>query len=156
MRPRWWFMDIFPDPMLVLVQVAPFLVLLAGLHVILFKPTLDYLDARRAATDGARAEAARMQGNAGAALDRYEQAVAAARAEIAELRASRRAQANEAHARRVALAREAAEAETRAAVEHLRVEVKTARAELPSRAAALATDMADRVLGRPLSREAGA
>jgi F-type H+-transporting ATPase subunit b len=156
MRPRWWFMDIFPDPMLVLVQLAPFLVLLAGLHVILFKPTLDYLEARQAATDGARAEAARLQGSSGAALDRYEQALTAARAEIAELRASRRAEANAVHARRVAQARAAAEAETRAAVERLRGEVETARTELPGRARTLAADMAERVLGRPLSREAGA
>lgn len=143
-------MNIFPDPMLVLVQVVPFLVLLAGLHVLLFKPMLDYLDVRHAATDGARAEAARLREATGAQLDRYEAAVTSARNEVAELRATRRAAAHAEHARRIVGARTEADGVVRGEVARLREETTAARQELSGRSRSLAQELARRVLGREL------
>ncbi len=147
-------MNIIPDPVLVAVQILPFLALMAGLHVILFKPMLAYLEQRHAATAGARAEAEKLQADSGAALDKVEATLAAARGEIAERRASTRATANAAHAEKVAAARSATDAQVAEALVRIREEAATARAQLGSDAGALANDMARQLLGRELSVEA--
>ena len=147
--PPRWSLHLFPDPVLVLVQLAPFLVLVAGLHVILFKPMLAYLLEREHHTAGARHEAASLQAKSAGQATRYEQAVAAARSEIIELRSSRRAVANAEYQKVVAAARAEADHEVQGAVERLRAESGTARGELKGNAAALAHDVAAQVLGRP-------
>jgi F0F1-type ATP synthase membrane subunit b/b' len=146
-------MHLFPDPVLVVVQLAPFLVLMVGLHLILFKPMLAFIEARHAATVGARAEAEKLQATAGEQVGRYEAAVASARAEIAELRTARRAAANSEYARVVGAAREAADGQVAEAVKRLRVEHASARDEMSVSARALANDAAAQVLGRPLTQQ---
>ncbi len=147
-------MNIVPDPILVAVQILPFLVLMTGLHLILFKPMLAYLDRRKAATVGARAEAAALQAQSGAALDRYEHALTAARAEIADIRAGARAEANAAHAAKVAAARAEVDARVGAALVQLRADATAARSGLGSQAQGIAADVARQVLGRELTVEA--
>ena len=46
-------MNIVPDPMLTALQAVPFAITLGALHVILFKPMLEYLGEREEAIDGA-------------------------------------------------------------------------------------------------------
>jgi F-type H+-transporting ATPase subunit b len=144
-------MHLFPVPVLVVVQLAPFLVLMVGLHFLLFKPMIAFLDERRAATVGARAEAERLQSQAGDQVGRYEAALAAARGTIAELRGARRAEANAAYQAAVSAARSEADAQVAVAVDRIRAETKSARAELGGAARVLADDVAAKVLGRPVS-----
>jgi F0F1-type ATP synthase membrane subunit b/b' len=145
-------MHLFPDPVLVVVQLAPFLVLMAGLHFILFKPMLAFLEQRQAATVGARAEAEKLQSRSGEQVGRYEAAVNAARAEVADLRAARRAAANVEYQRIVAAARTEAEEQVSSAVGRIRTEATAARAQLEGASRSLADDVAAQVLGRSLSQ----
>jgi F-type H+-transporting ATPase subunit b len=134
------------------VQLAPFLVLMAGLHFILFKPMLAFLEQRQAATVGARAEAEKLQSRAGEQVGKYESAVNAARGEVADLRAARRAAANVEYQRIVAAARTESEEKVSGAVVRIRAEASAARAQLEGASRALADDVAAQVLGRPLSQ----
>ena len=144
-------MNIIPDLILVVTQVVPFLVLVAGLHFILYKPMLAYLDARAHATIGARKEAEVLQARAAARLAEWDAALARAQAEVTEYRSQRRAAANQGHQRVIAEARGAAEAHIHQAVAVLRSEADTARAELHASSLALSREVAVRVLGRPLA-----
>lgn len=143
-------MNIIPDLTLTLVQMAPFLVLLVGLHFILFKPLVAYLEEREQATDGARKEAAALQQQAAAALARWEQELAKAQAEVTEFRAGRRQVAQQAYQAIVAEARKQAEARIAEATAQIRAEATAARAGLAPAAQALSADVAAKVIGRPL------
>ena len=70
-------MNIIPDLVLTALLMAPFLVLVAGMHFILYKPMLAYLDARANATVGARKEAEELQARAASRLNEWEVALEA-------------------------------------------------------------------------------
>lgn len=143
-------MNIIPDLVLTATLMVPFLVLVAGMHFILYKPMLAYLDARAAATVGARKEAEALQASASSRLAEWEAALAKARLEVADYRAQRRAAAQAQHARIVADARAAAESKIGQSIEVIRAEAATARQELEATSRALSRDVASQVLGRPL------
>ncbi|MFN7143513.1 MAG: ATP synthase F0 subunit B [Myxococcota bacterium] len=143
-------MNIIPDLVLTVCLMFPFLVLVAGMHLILYKPMLAYLDARAAATVGARKEAEELQARAASRLNEWEVALAKAQAEVADFRAQRRQVAQGQYQRIVAEARAAADTRLADALASLRTEATAARAELDGTARALAGDVAVRVLGRPL------
>lgn len=143
-------MNIIPDLWLVFWLMWPFLALVAGLHFILYKPMLAYLDARADATVGARKEAEALQAKATARLAEWEAALAKARQEVAEFRALRRSDAQGKHARVVSDARAAAEAHIGQAIAVIRAEADTARTELDATSRALSREVATQVLGRPL------
>ena len=46
-------MNIIPNPTLLLLQLLPFIVTIAGLYFILFKPMFTYLEERDGASTGA-------------------------------------------------------------------------------------------------------
>ena len=145
-------MSIIPDPILALLQVLPFLVLMLGLHFILFKPMLAYLEARDHATVGARHEAEALAAKAEAKLRDYEQALEKARNEVAEFRAARRAEAQKVYTAKVASAREAADKRLGSAMATIATESREARSQMGGRARALAVDAASQVLGRPVQQ----
>lgn len=144
-------MNIIPDPVMVLAQMAPFLVLLVGLHLILFKPLIAYLDERDGATLGAKKEAEALQAQAAAATIRWEQELGKARNEVAEFRGQKRAEAQAEYQRVVAAARAEAEARIAEASSQIRAEADSARVGLKESARQLSNDVATQVLGRPLS-----
>ncbi len=143
-------MNIIPDLVLTAALMVPFLVLVAGMHFILYKPMLAYLDARAHATVGARKEAEALQAKAGARLGEWEAALARAQAEVTEYRAQRRAAAQATYQKIVAEARVVADARLADALTALRAEAAVARTELDGAARVLSRDVADRVLGRAL------
>jgi F-type H+-transporting ATPase subunit b len=143
-------MNIIPDLVLTAVLMAPFLVLVFGLNLILFKPMLAYLDARAHATVGARKEAEALQARAGERLNEWEQALARAQAEVADYRAQRRQVAQAHYQRIVAEARVQADTRLSEALAALRADTATARAELDGTARVLSRDVANRVLGRQI------
>ena len=104
-------MNINPDWILVGLQVLPFFTVIIGLNVILFKPMMAYLAARRAATVGERKVAEALQEKATLKLQQWEAALSRANGEVAEYRSQKRAEAQAVHAKRIAQAR--AEAEVR-------------------------------------------
>lgn len=143
-------MNIIPDLVLTAWLMAPFLVLVAGMHFILYKPMLAYLDARANATIGARTEAEALQAQAGSRLGEWEAALAKAQAEVTDFRGQRRAAAQTEYARIVADARGAADRRITDALTTLRGETVIARGELAGTAQALSREVAVSVLGRPL------
>jgi F-type H+-transporting ATPase subunit b len=144
-------MNIIPDLMLTAANMLPFLVLVAGLQMILYKPMLDYLEARRHATIGARKEAEELQAKAAARLAEWEAALGRARNEVAEYRGQRRSAANVKYQKIVADARAVSEAHIAQAVTTIQDEAKVARGELAGAARTLSRDVATQVLGRPLT-----
>ena len=144
-------MNLTPDPVLVVLQVFPLLVLMGGLHAILFKPMLAYLRARDVATVGARKEAEDLAARAAARLVEYEAALEKARNEVAEFRSLRRAEAQKVHADAIAVARKASEVRVADAVRGLHAEAEVARGRLAQVSRTLAGEVASQVLGRPVS-----
>jgi F-type H+-transporting ATPase subunit b len=147
-------MNIIPDLVMVAWQMAPFLVLMVGLNLILFKPMVAYLHERAHATEGARHEAHDLVAKAEARLAEWEQAMAKARNEVTELRSARRAAANVEYQQILAAARAEADKRISAATAGLKMEADRARVELEGNARALAQDVATQVLGRPVQVEA--
>lgn len=142
---------ILPNPMLVALQTLPFLVTLAALYFIIFKPMLAYLAARENLIEGDRAEAARMEKEVEAKLEEVEKRLTAARAEVTELRMRLRAEATEAADARIREAQAAADAKMTEAIAKIHAERDAARAELAETARSIAADIAGRVLGRSVA-----
>lgn len=146
-------MSIIPDPILAALQFVPFLVLIFGLNVILWKPMLAYLEEREHATSGARKRAEELSTRASGRMSEYEAALGRAQAEVTEYRSKRRADAQRLHAAEVAAARAEAEGRVGEAVGRVRREADAARIGLRADAEGLARDIAAQVMGRPLGAQ---
>jgi F-type H+-transporting ATPase subunit b len=145
-------MNIVPDWVLVALQTLPFLVTFLVLRTLLFRPFMAYLEERRAAIDGARAEAEKLRERLAEARALWEQRLAEARAEGVQHRVRIQAEAN---AQRQALldrARAGAEAEVAAATAQIGMAHAEASVRVEAEARQLAALMAERVLGRPLAQ----
>lgn len=147
-------MDITPNPVIIALQIVPFLVTILGLYVIIFKPMLGYLEGRDDAIDGAKGRAAELEKQLADRAAEYEAKVLAARVEMAELRASKRTDALTEADALVTAARTAAEAEIDAALSSVQAEAEGARDALRGQAAMLASHIASQVLGRPVGAAA--
>jgi len=141
-------MSITPNFLVILLQAIPFLLTIFALQKIIFAPMLAYLSERLAATEGARKEAAALQAQATSQTEAYEQKLAAARAEISALRATRRAEAMLVYRARIDQARRDADQRISAALEGIRADEATARASLKGSSLALAEQIADQLLPR--------
>lgn len=147
-------MNIIPDFTLALIQVVPFLVLVAGLQVILFKPMLAYLHDRAVATVGAKHDAELLSQRAAARLGEYEAQLAKVRAELTEYRAGLRGDAHRAHAHSVAEARREADVHLQGALHGVQREAARARQGIAGMSKELAGDIVKTVLGRSAVAEA--
>ena len=143
-------MNIIPDLYLVLLQFAPFLAVIFGLKIILFDPMMAYLEERHTATLGVKQNAGELLARAEAQVSVFEKAVEKARQEITEFRTERRAEANTEYQRLIAVSRQQAEAKVSAALAEMHQDAEAARKVLAASADALATDIAQQALGRPL------
>lgn len=144
-------MDITPNPLVIGLQVAPFLVTIVGLYTIIFKPMLQHLEGREDAIEGAKGRAQELQDQLAARTAEYEEKLNAARAEMAELRSSRRATALSEADTMVKGARAEADAEIDTAVKAIQQEAQVAREGLQASSAVLAQHIASQVLGRPVA-----
>ena len=144
-------MDIIPNPSLIALQMVPFLVTLGALYFIIFKPMLDYLDAREQVIASDRAEADRLQSELADKMADYEARLTAARAQVTELRAKLRADAQAAADERLHAAHAQAEEQVAAAVAVIHQERDAARGQLEATARALGSDISARVLGRTVA-----
>jgi len=143
--------NIVPDPLFSALMVLPFAVTAFGLHALLFKPYVAYIEGREQATDGARAEARQLQDKADAALADLEARLAGAREEAAAIRAAARETALKKEAEILSAARAEAGAKLETALDQLSQERDAARDEIKALATTLSTDVAERVLGRSVA-----
>ena len=118
------------------------------LRAVLWKPMLDFIDAREAGTEGARAQAAALNAEAKELESKLSTKLSAARAEATVARDALRAEGAKRDAEISAKARE----EVHAAVEKQRAELaaqgKAVRAEVAGVVPALAAEIASKVLRR--------
>lgn len=143
-------MNIIPDFTLALIQVVPFLVLVAGLNVIIFKPMLAYLHDRNVATVGAKHDAEALAKRAEARMGEYEAALAHVRSELTEYRTGLRQSAHKVHAAQVAAAKKASDGRLQLALADVAQSARAARASVGPMSKEIAVDIATRVLGRPV------
>jgi F-type H+-transporting ATPase subunit b len=141
-------MEILPDPVHTALLTLPFLVALVSLHLILWRPLLDYLDARDEASARARHEAHELEGAADEQLQRIETRLVSARVHVGELRQAARARALTREGEIVAAARAQADERVDQAVEQIGVAQSEASATLKASAEDLSRDIAAQVLGR--------
>lgn len=135
----------------VFVMLGLFLVLLLILWQFLWKPYLRVHDERVARVEGARQEAAKLDGEAAERLARIDQALTEARrngnAEIAKLRLAAQAQEQKIVADAQAAGRKMlAESKTK-----LEATVATEKANLKAQTTSLAREIAEKTLGRRLA-----
>lgn len=143
-------MQIIPDPLVVALQLVPFLLTIAALHFIIFKPMLEYLDDREKAQSGGKDEAGALRGRIEEKTADYEARLAQARNEVVDLRAERRSAAAAEAEARLSESRHASEAKVEAALADIDAERQAAAKGIEQASAELANDIAGQVLGRSL------
>ena len=139
-----------PQPLLLLELILLFVLLIAPVNQLLFKPIFKVLDEREARIQGTRKRARQLEEQADELLGRYEAAVRDVREEAELDRRSRLEQARGAGVAATGEARGQAEGEIERARADLRSAVESARGALRSQADGLARQAASQVLGRTL------
>lgn len=143
--------NIVPDPLFSALMILPFAVTAFGLHALLFKPYVAYIEGREQATVGAREEARQLQDKAAAALADLEDRLSSAREEAAAIRATARETALRKESEIMTAARTQAGERLEEALATLAKEREGAREEVKAMATTLSTDVAERVLGRSVA-----
>jgi F-type H+-transporting ATPase subunit b len=141
-------MELIPNPLMVLLQLVPFLATAFALNKIIFQPMLAYLEARDAALADGKAQVEQTESDIAGKMEAHEANLATARTEAADLRASARADAQIVYDDKVGAARTQAESEVADAVATIAGEADVARKELSGQTDVLAQNIAGRVLGR--------
>ena len=135
----------------VALQFGLFLAMFFLAKKLLFQPYLALREKRIAGIDGARAEAERMNAEAEAKLADYEQKLTTARDKAAEETRAVRAEASKHEQDVTDKSRKAAQDAMNTAAAKVKSETEAARAELATRADAIAKQMAKQLLGREVA-----
>jgi F-type H+-transporting ATPase subunit b len=142
---------LFPDPVMLGLLVALFLVLVYPVNALIFKPIFRVLAERDAKIAGPREKAENLFAEADEVLVRYEGSVRDVRAEAESARKQVLAAARGDGGSRTAEARSEAEREVAGARDEIASALDAARGELRAQTEGLAREVAARALGRPLS-----
>jgi F-type H+-transporting ATPase subunit b len=141
-------LDIYPDPVRLLLLLGLFVILVPVLDRLLFKPLLGVLEAREGRIEGARVRAAELAQQAAALLARNDAAVRQAR-ETAHVEHVRLVEeARRSHQATVAEARTAAEHAIVGARGEISRAADSVRGALGAEAEPLAREITARLLGR--------
>ena len=135
---------------MLLLQAIPFLLAVAGLHFIIFKPMLANLKLREESIHGFKKAAEGMHDQVEDKVAELEEKLAQARAEAAAERSRLRVETAGAEASILEAARLRAEEIVQGAREELARDSETARIQLAASADELSRSIAARVLGREL------
>ena len=144
-------MNIIPNPTLLLLQLLPFIVTIAGLYFILFKPMFTYLEERDGASTGATDTAKDLESAVQAKKAEITTKIQAALKESSELRASARQELMAEYNNFVQAKRQEAEKEIKEAAQAIAVEKSAARQEVHVQAEAFANDIASQIIGRNIA-----
>lgn len=143
-------MEIVPDPLLVALFLPPFLIAVAVMWFVLWRPLLTWMNEREDAVADARAEARRLDEQVASNVESLEQRLGSVRSDLTAMRQSVRAEATAAERAVLAEAQQQADAKVEAATKKIAEETEVARRGLAEASKALSDDMASQVLGRPL------
>lgn len=130
------------------LQFINFVILMAVLNALLFKPLRAALQARREAIEGSRAKVQDIDEQVQAQIARYEAQLQEARQQGAQERATLRKAAQEEEARILGEANQKSAEKLQTIKEQIQVEVGVARQALRNETEALAKEIAGKVLGR--------
>ncbi|MEE2829221.1 MAG: ATP synthase F0 subunit B [Myxococcota bacterium] len=136
------------DPTMVGLQMIPFLIVVGGLYLIIFKPMLAMLAEREKNISGFRHSAELMQEEVSAKLTELEEKLSQARVEAKAERAKLRQEAIAAEQELLKAARSRTDEMLTAARKEIEAERETAQAQLQSSATELSLRIAGTVLGR--------
>jgi F-type H+-transporting ATPase subunit b len=131
-------------------QMVLFSALIVILKPLLFAPVLRVFEEREKVTDGARAEARRMQEEAGELLRRFEQALARVHEGARQEREQSRAQTARVEAEMMSKARDTANRIVEEGRKRIEAERRRIEFDLGRESERLAKAMAESVLGRSL------
>ena len=141
----------FPPDITFVIQIVSFFILLAGLHKLMFEPTLKVLKDREARTSGLLKEAAKVRSTAESAGQEYERRITEGRAGIARTSESDRAATDEDERRILAEAREAAAASLAVQRQEITKESEELRKALGGELESMSDLLLERVVGRRMS-----
>jgi len=144
-------MQIIPDPLVMALQMIPFLVTLVALYKIILSPMLDYLDDRQKTIEKGTSGVDALNAEIAERTSQYENQLKAARSHGSEIRGAKRAEAKSAYAEKIAAARGEAEGRINQALAEIQGEVDGARGELEVHSKVLAEQISSQVLGRPVA-----
>ena len=141
-------MNIFPNLTLVLLQLVPFLLTIISLWFIIFKPMLEYLEARDDASSGAATKAKQLEKDTEALKNEIKSALQQVHDECAQQKAEVRQTLLNEYNEQVHAIRKDAEARVKAATIELEEEKKEMMASLEKDTPALAERITNQILGR--------
>jgi len=133
-----------------LLQFVNFMILMAALNALLFKPLRAALKARRETIEGSRAKVQDIDEQVQAQIARYEAQLQEARQQGGEERSVLRKTAQEEEARILGGANKKSAEKLQTIKEQIQGEAEVARQALRRETEALAKDIAGRVLGRAI------
>jgi F-type H+-transporting ATPase subunit b len=136
------------NPILIGLQVIPFLVVLVGLHFIIFKPMLRLLAEREKAIVQDRKDAEELEGQVQEKMTELEERLAQAKAAANADRRERREEIRQREEEILTEARNKAEVMVDKARAEIEAEAEAARRTLREESEGLAKDVASSVLGR--------
>lgn len=129
-------------------QLAIFVILFFFLRSVVFKPVLAVLEARETATDGAKDEARDLEAQAKEKLSTFEAEMTRVRVELAADRDKLRKDGAGLERELLARARTDADAILDEAAKAIATESSKVRGDMQSKVPALASDIAEKLLGR--------
>jgi F-type H+-transporting ATPase subunit b len=130
------------------LQFANFVILMAVLNALLFKPLRAALQARREVIEGSKAKVQDIDEQVQAQIARYEAQLQEARQQGSQERTELRKTAQEEEARILGVANQASAAKLQTIKEQIQEEAGVARQALRNETEALAREIAGKVLGR--------
>lgn len=133
-----------------LLQFVNFMILMAVLNALLFKPLRAALQARREAIEGSRAKVQDIDEQVQAQIARYEAQLQEARLQGAQKRQALRKTAQEEEARILGVANQKSSEKLQVIKEQIQAEANTARQSLRDETEAIAKSIASKVLGRAI------
>lgn len=144
-------MNIIPNPTLLVLQLFPFIVTIASLYFILFKPMLEYLEGRDGASTGATDTAKDLEAEVKARKAEIAAKVQVALKESSEARAAARQELVSNYNKFVQGKRQEAENEIKEASQAIAVEKAATRQEVVAQAQSFAGQIASQVIGRNIA-----
>jgi len=144
-------MNIYPNLILVLLQLIPFLLTILVLNSIIFQPMLKYLDDRDNASSGAEDKAKEIEAEIESNLADLEEKIQAAQQKASVLRSNAREKLVRQYNDVVHQSRKDADLEVKEAAAEIAAQQVAARQDIKVQAKDIATQIASQALGRDIA-----
>ena len=144
-------MNIYPNLILVLLQLIPFLLTILVLNSIIFQPMLKYLEDRDNASSGAEDKAKEIEAEIESNLADLEEKIQAAQQKASVLRSNAREKLVRQYNDVVHQSRKDADLEVKEAAAEIAAQQVAARQDIKVQAKDIATQIASQALGRDIA-----